>query len=121
MMTDTKTDATATGTISLPQPPKTATITLTANGSTMAIVAERKGDGAKTYVITTGADKKSARGLTEHHATFEAAKSATEKMATKAEKLGWKRREARRGFVAKADAFTAIPAPPPPPAPKAKK
>ena len=119
MTNETTNDANATGTISLPQAPKTATITLTANGSTMAIVAERKGDGAKTYVITTGPDKKSARGMTEEHASFEAAKAATEKLAAKAEKLGWKRREARRGFVAKADDFSTLP--PAPAAPKAKK
>ena len=34
----------------------------------------------RTYVITTtGADKKSVRGLTESHATFEAAKKHTDK------------------------------------------
>lgn len=99
-------------------PQKTATITLTATGATMAIVAERKGTGARTYVITTDtATKKSERGMTEdHHESFEAAKAATEKMAAKAVKLGWHRREARRGFVAKADAFNALPA-----APKGKK
>lgn len=119
MTTENATEPTATA-AAAPKLPKTATITLHANGATMAIVAERKADGsAKTYVLNTGADKKSTRGMTETHATFEAAKAATEKTAAKAEKLGWKRRAPRPGFVAKADAFTALPAPPA--APKAKK
>lgn len=117
MMTQTNEpiDSTTTGTDTKALP-KSATITLTASGATMSIVAERKGDGARTYVITTGADKKSARGLTESHATFEAAKKRTEKLATDAAKLGWERKQKRQGFVARPDAFTAIPAPP-----KAKK
>lgn len=109
MTTENATEPTATAT---PKLARTATITLTANGATMAIVAERTKDAARTYVITTDAAKKSQRGMTEQHATFEAAKAATEKMAAKAEKLGWKRRAPRPGFVAKADAFTALPAPP---------
>jgi hypothetical protein len=124
MTTENATEPTATATAATapaaPKLTKSATITLTANGATMAIVAERKADGsAKTYVITTDASKKSARGMTEQHATFEAARAATEKMAAKAEKLGWMRRQARRGFVAKADAFTTLPTAPA--APKAKK
>ena len=114
MVTETTTETkTETPVAAIPKPQQTATITLTANGSTMAIVAERKAERARTYVITTDADKKSARGMTEPHATFEAAKVAIEKMAKAAVKAGWKRKEARRGFVAKADAFTALPAPPP--------
>lgn len=119
MVTDTNTDTTATVTASAvtPKVAKTATITLTANGSTMQIVAERKADeSARTYVITTDAAKKSERGMTEQHATFELAKAASEKMAKAATKIGWVRRAARRGFVAKADAFSSLPT-----APKAKK
>ena len=100
-----------------PKPQQTATITLNGpNEATLQIVAERKGEAARTYIITTGADKKSTRGMTEQHPTFEAAKKATEKMAAQAVKIGWKRKEARRGFVAKPDAFSTLPAPP-----KAKK
>jgi hypothetical protein len=71
------------------------------------------------YVITTDANKKSARGMTESHSSFDTAKAATEKMAVKAEKLGWKRREPRRAFAPKPDAFTTLPAAPA--AAKAKK
>jgi hypothetical protein len=95
-----------------PKLPKTTTITLRAGDGVMQIVAERKADGARTYVLNTDADKKTTRGMTENHPTFEAAKAATEKMAAKAVKLGWQRREARRAFVAKPDAFSDIPAPP---------
>lgn len=103
-----------------PKLPKTATITLTGpNDTQLQIVAERTKDAARTYVITTDAAKKSTRGMTEPAASFEAAKKHTEKLAMQAVKLGWKRREARRGFVAKADDFNALPAPPA--APKAKK
>ena len=120
-MTEHTTEPTAT-VAAAPKLPKTATVTLDANGATMAIVAERKADGsAKAYVITTDAAKKSERGMTTAHESFEAAKAATEKMAKAAEKLGWKRRQARKGFVAKADAFTALPAPPAPTASKTKK
>jgi hypothetical protein len=108
------TDATAT--IAAPKPQQTATITLNAHGSVIQLVAERRATGARTYVITTDAAKKSSRGMTENHATFEAAKAATEKMAKAAEKGGWQRKAARRGFVAKPDAFSTLPS-----APKAKK
>jgi hypothetical protein len=50
--------------------------------------------------------------MTEAHATLEAAKAATEKLAKAAVKLGWTRKEVRRGFVVKPDAFaTRIDAP----------
>jgi len=99
-----------------PALPKSSTITLTApNGATMLIVAERKGDAARTYVITTE-NKKSVRGMTEQHATFEAAQLATSKIAKAAEKLGWLRKQKRQGFAPKPDAFSTLP-----PAPKAKK
>jgi hypothetical protein len=92
---------------------KTATITLRADDgkTTMQICAERRADGARTYVITTDADKKTARGMTENHASFEAAKADIEKIAAKAVKAGWIR-PARKAFVAKPDAFVDIPAPP---------
>src|SRR3954470_22596599 len=122
-MTETTTISIPDATTTTPAPQKpqqTATITLSAaDGGTLQLVAERKGEGARTYVITSDAAKKSQRGMTETHATFEAAKAATEKMATKAEKMGWTRRAARRGFAPKPDAFTALPAPVA--APKAKK
>lgn len=123
MMTETTaTTAQETATSTTPKLAKSATITLTANGSMMQIVAERKADDtARTYVITTDAAKKSERGMTETHATFEAAKTANEKTAKAAVKLGWTRKEARRGFVVKPDAFTALPAPAPAPVAKAKK
>lgn len=97
-----------------PKVPQTATITLTApNGSTLALVAQRlKDNTASSFAITTDPDKKTSRGMTEKHATFEAAKKATAVLASKAEKMGWTRREARRGFVAKPDAFTSLPAVP---------
>lgn len=117
MIADTTAPETAIALPAAPKAQQTATITLHGHGATMQIVAERKADeSARTYVITTDASKKSLRGLTEQHPNFEAAKTHTEKMAMKAEKLGWARRVATRGFVAKPDAFTALPA-----APKAAK
>jgi len=104
-----------------PKLPKTATITLTASGDTMQIVAERKGDGARVYVITTDTDKTSARGMTSLHPTFEAAKAASEKLAAKAVKMGWTRTVRRVAFVPKPDAFTSLPTPPAAPAVKGKK
>lgn len=91
---------------------KTATITLHAADQTMQIVAERRADGARTYVLTTGADKKTARGMTAVHPSWDAAVASTAATAKAAEKLGWTRRVAGRHFVAKPDAFTALPAAP---------
>jgi ribosomal protein L18 len=101
-------------------PAKTATITLTAPGGTVQIVAERKGEGARVYVITTDTEKKSARGMTASHQSFEAAKAASEKMAAKAVKMGWTRTVRRAAFTPKPDAFTSLPTPPAAPASKGK-
>jgi hypothetical protein len=107
MTTDTTTETAA------PKLAKTATITLHASdGSTMQIVAERTKDAAKTYVLLTDADKKTSRGLTENHDTFEAAKAAIAVSAAKAEKLGWTRRAIAKGFAPKPDAFSSLPAAP---------
>lgn len=92
---------------------KSATVTLHAtDGSTMYIIAERKQDVARTYVITTDTAKKSSRGLTETHADFETAKAHLQTLAATAAPLGWKRKTAGRGFVAKPDAFATLPAAP---------
>ncbi len=101
-----------------PQPvPKTATITLRASGVTMRMHASRRSDGtAVTFVTTTDANKKTERGMTEKHPTFDAAKSAIAACAAKAEKLGWTRSTMGRGFAPKPDAFTTLPAPPKKPA-----
>jgi hypothetical protein len=106
-----KTTETTAATVA-PKFAKSATITLTAPGATLQLVAERKADGsARTYAITTDtARKKTERGMTESHTNFEAAKVAIATSAAKAEQLGWSRRVAGRGFVAKPDAFTALPA-----------
>ena len=124
MKTEMIADTVATAPAVTPKAPqRTATITLTANGSVMSIVAERRGEAARTYVTTTDAAKKSERGMTENHATFEAAKTAIATRATQAEKLGWTRPTARRGFVAKPDAFSNLPAAPKAvnPSPRGKK
>ena len=110
MNTATETATAKTTTAKLP---KTATVTLRASdGSVMYIVAERKSDGARTYVITTDANKKTARGMTETHPTFDAARTAIAASAAKAEKLGWTRKVAGRMFAAKPDAFSNLPAAP---------
>ena len=95
---------------------KTATITLhAADGSQMQIVAERQGEAARTYVIVTK-DKKSSRGLTAQHPSWDAAVTSTAATAKSAVKLGWTRREAGKRFAPKPDAFATLP-----PAPKAGK
>jgi hypothetical protein len=102
--------------------PKTATITLRAGDSTMRILASRRADGtATTFVTTTDANKKAVRGMTEQHSTWDAAKAAMSKLAKDAEKLGWKRQAAGRGFVARPDAFMTLPVAPKVVTPKAKK
>lgn len=97
-----------------PKLAKTATITLrAADGSTMQICAERLKDSARSYILMTDAAKKTTRGMTENHPSFEAAKSAIEKIAAKAVKAGWIRPAPRKGFEPKPDAFSDIPAAPP--------
>lgn len=93
--------------------PKSARITLTASGSRLTLFAMRRPDGtATTYIATTDvATKKTTRGMTEKHTTFEVAKTAVGKRAVEAEKLGWHRAARRSGFVAKPDAFSSIPTP----------
>src|SRR5687767_14612032 len=83
--------------------PKSARISLTANGSQLTLFAIRKaGNTAATFAVTTDlATKKAARGMTQKHATFEAATGAIAKQAVQAEKLGWLRKAAGRRFVQK--------------------
>jgi hypothetical protein len=94
--------------------PKTARITLAAGGTRLTLMAVRKKDGtATTFATTTDtATKKTTRGMTEKHANFDAAKGAIAAQAAKAEKIGWQRKERSGGFVAKPDAFIALPTPP---------
>ncbi len=93
--------------------PKSATVTLKAHGATMVLRAHRKSDQtAETFVTTRDADKKTVRGMTTQHPTFEAAREALEALATKAQKLGWERSAQGRGFAPKPDAFSTLPAPP---------
>ena len=103
-----------------PKPPQTATITLrAADGSTMQIVAERRADGARTYVLTTDPEKKTSRGMTAVHSSWDKAFASTAATAKAAEKLGWIRRVAGRKFAPKPDAFSTLPSAPA--APKGKK
>jgi len=117
MKTETAQIETTTPTVVPPsKEPKTATITLTANGVTLTLRAHRLREGAETFVTTTDANKKTERGMTENHPSFEVAKAHIAASAEKATKLGWVRKEAGRGFVAKPDAFSELPK-----VPKAKK
>lgn len=94
-----------------PAEPKSATITLrAADGSSMQIVAERRADGARTYVITTDPEKKTSRGMTAVHSSWDKAVASTAATAKAAEKLGWVRRVAGRKFAPKPDAFSTLPA-----------
>jgi hypothetical protein len=91
---------------------KTSSITLLGPAdSTLYLLAERKPDGATTTVTRT-VDKKAERGMTKVHASFADAKKHIATLADQAVKLGWKRKAAWRGFTAKPDAFSDIPAPP---------
>lgn len=89
-----------------------------ASRGSLLLVARRRGDGtAQTFAVHTTKDAKgkaqNVRGATEQHPSIEAARTAQEKLGAKAVALGWKRREAFRGFAAKPDAFDAghLPAP----------
>ena len=96
-----------------PKTPKTMAITLTdTEGRTLRIRARRKADGtAETFVTVTDAAKKTERGMTETHPTFDAAKASIAARAAEAEKAGWTRKVMGRAFVAKPDAFSTLPLP----------
>jgi hypothetical protein len=96
--------------------PKSATVTLRANGSILRLLALRRGEKAVTFALITNGDKKTERGMTTEHPNFDAAVVAIAKLADEATKRGWSRSIPGRAFVAKPDAFAAIPA-----APKAAK
>jgi hypothetical protein len=114
MTTDTTATAdTPTPDTTQPKVQKTSAITLTAPGARLTLLAVRRTEGAETFATTTDlATKKSTRGMTTRHATFEAACAALKVQAAKAQKLGWVRRAPGRGFAARPDAFTELPAPP---------
>ena len=102
-------------TTSDPEPQaKTSRITLSASGSKLTLMAVRRPDGtATTFAVTTDDSGKTTRGMSVTHPTFEAAKTTIEKEALAATKLGWSRpAAARRGFVARPDAFSSIPTAP---------
>ena len=92
---------------------KTASVTLTSGTTQLYLLAERKPDGAVTTVNTIVQGQKGmTRGMTEKHASFEDARKHLDTLATTAVAKGWKRKaSAYRGFVAKPDAFSEIPAP----------
>jgi hypothetical protein len=89
--------------------PKTSHITLTSTGAKLILLAQARPDGTgTTYAATTDlTTKKTTRGMTKNHATFDAAKAEISRMAVAAEKLGWARPE-REGFSAKPDAFNTL-------------
>ncbi len=92
---------------------KSARIRLTANTTTMQVNAKARKDGsAETFVTTIEDGKKPVRGMTQKHASMDAARTVLEAHAKKAESLGWKRKAVGAGFKAKPDAFSALPAPP---------
>src|SRR5580765_2982867 len=73
-----------------PKEPQTKTITLTANGSTMQLVAVRLREGASTYVTTTvDGSKKNIRGMSVTHESWADALASLVVSAAKAEKMGW--------------------------------
>ena len=71
--------------------PKTSRITLTSTGAKLILLAQARPDGTgTTYAATTDlTTKKTTRGMTKNHTTFEAAKAEIAKMAVAAEKIGW--------------------------------
>ena len=90
---------------------KTASITLRANGAVLSLLAMRKGDGTVvTSVTTKGADKKTARGMTEVHKSMDAARAHLEALVKSAAKLGWQR--GQFAMAARPDAFSTLPAAP---------
>ena len=101
-----------TNTTTKPAIAKSASITLRANGAVMTLLAVRTGSGGTTTVTTKAPGEKSARGMTEQHKTFEAAKARLDVLAKDAEKTGWVRGKFQA--ATKPDAFKSLPAAPQP-------
>jgi hypothetical protein len=96
-----------------PQKPQKSTgIALRAGGSRMRIRASRRIAGGVTTVTTKVGKEPAVRGMTERHATFEAAVAYLEVLAGKAVKQGWTR--GTGAFTSKPDAFSEMPAAPKP-------
>lgn len=96
-----------------PREKRSINVRLVSEGQSLHIRAYRMKSGWRSEVmVTTGTGKKATRerGVTAEHADEAAAKTAVEKLASDAEKMGWQRK-ASRSFVRKVDAFTAIPKP----------
>lgn len=93
--------------------PKRASVSLTAGGSKLLILAQRKADGSGvTSVTTTDAKKKATRGMTKKFDSFAEACEAMKKLEHDAVQKGWKKTERVGGFKAKPDTFSTMPAPP---------
>jgi hypothetical protein len=81
------------------------------DGEVLRFVTVYRRRGAVTFAVHTTKDAKgkrtNVRGATELHGNEAAAQAAVDRMVASAIKLGWVRREGRRGFVARPDAFDA--------------
>jgi hypothetical protein len=82
---------------------------LRAGANTLVLLAVKGPDGAVVTTVTTrDAEKRATRGMTEQHASMDAAKAHLVKLAEQVTKLGWQR--GARG-TPKPDAFSKLPAP----------
>ena len=108
-----------------PKQAKSFTISLRSavDSSYLNLCVERTANGARSYVQVISADKKSSRGMSATHSSFDEAKDAMVLRATEAVKLGWQRPASAKGFAPKPDAFASLPKPSTaaPKAPKGKK
>jgi hypothetical protein len=95
--------------------PKSKSATLAdASGALLRVIAERRREGAVTFVVHSVRDGKryrNERGATQRHASFEAAVARLAELTREAQKAGWTRRVPRAGFERRPDAFDHIPAP----------
>jgi hypothetical protein len=92
--------------------PKSYAVRLHAEGALLLVRAYRHGGGFRTEVHHTASGKKRERGLSQGHATFEAAKAAVSATVEKAKKAGWKQKERGLNLKRKDDLFSILPPPP---------
>jgi hypothetical protein len=92
--------------------PKSASIALRANGAVLTLLALRTPHGARTTVTRRQPNEEPARGMTEQHKSFDAAKVRLDALAKDAEKQGWVR--GRFQASTKPDGFSTLPAVPKP-------
>ena len=88
---------------------KRKSISLSYGELKLTVLAKRIRSGWETSVITTDAQGKTQRGMTQRHETFDGAVAQLVELVQDAVKKGWRKSERAGGFKPRPDAFDTIP------------